>query len=82
MNEEFMLWQRTNENTGKNPYYDRYTALTRKLNLDSKIDRYILGRAFYHLAQRRGFLSNRKDSTKEDEKGKVKKAISELSEDI
>lgn len=55
--------------------------MTRKLDLSIECDRYILGRAFYHLSQRRGFLSNRKDSTKEQE-GEVKAAISELSDKI
>lgn len=43
----------------------------------------MLGRAFYHLAQRRGFLSNRKDSEREDdESGKVKAGISSLSKEM
>ena len=79
--DNFMEWQRTNDNLDKNPYHDRYVALTRKLDLSIECDRYILGRAFYHLSQRRGFLSNRKDSTKEQE-GEVKAAISELSDKI
>ncbi|HRN03653.1 MAG TPA: HNH endonuclease domain-containing protein, partial [Muribaculaceae bacterium] len=44
--------------------------------------RYILGRALYHIAQRRGFRSNRKDQSNDDEKGKVKEAISGLSQKI
>ena len=32
------------------------------LDLDTQRDRYTLGRALYHLAQRRGFLSTRKDA--------------------
>lgn len=56
------------------PYYLRARAL------DEKLEPLQLGRALYHLAQRRGFLSNRKDADKEDEeeKGKVKGAIAEL----
>ncbi len=75
----FIEWQRTNGN--KNPYYARNEALHRVLNLSDKKDRYLLGRAFYHLAQRRGFLSNRKDQTKESD-GKVKASISDLSRKI
>ena len=49
LNEEFILWQRTDDNTGKNPYHDRYRALNEELNLKTQHDRYSLGRAFYHL---------------------------------
>lgn len=79
--DEFMLWQRTNDNEQKNPYYYRHLALSKKLDLSKKEDRYILGRVMYHLAQRRGFLSNRKENTKESE-GDVKKSISELDSKI
>lgn len=37
-----------------------------------------VGRALYHLAQRRGFLSNRKASGSDEDEGEVKSAISEL----
>ena len=82
LNEEFLSWLRTDDKNDDNPYRDRYIALTQKLNLDSKQDRFILGRAIYHIGQRRGFLSNRKDSTQEDEKGKVKSSIKDLNEAI
>ena len=50
---------------------------------DSQTDRYTLGRALYHLTQRRGFLSNRLDQNEEaEETGKVKSAISELSKEM
>lgn len=79
-NDELMLWQRTNDNEGKNPYYYRHVCLHTKLDLTVMKDRYILGRAFYHLSQRRGFLSNRLDQSQdEDEKGTVKSDISSLS---
>ena len=43
----------------------------------------MLGRALYHLTQRRGFLSNRLDQNEEaEETGKVKSAISELSKEM
>lgn len=80
--EEFIIWQRTDDNIDKNPYHDRYRALTEKLDLGKKEDRYVLGRAFYHLAQRRGFLSNRKDTTDENETGKVKSRINSLTKDM
>lgn len=47
--------------------------------LDKKLEAHELGRAIYHLAQRRGFLSNRKAAQKkDDDEGQVKKAIGEL----
>ena len=81
--DDFMLWQRTNDNEQRNPYYYRYRCLTERLDMDVVEDRYVLGRALYHLAQRRGFLSNRLDSS-EDEKdnGKVQTGISDLSKAI
>lgn len=78
MNSDFLLWQRTNGD--KNPYYDRYRALTTTLDLNSRSDRFLLGRAIYHIGQHRGFLSNRKDSTNDEEAGKVKSAIKGLDE--
>lgn len=48
--------------------------------LDRELPRELLGRVFYHLAQRRGFLNNRKtDKADDDERGKVKAAIGELN---
>lgn len=84
LDEDFILWQRTNEADNKNPYHDRHICLHRKLNLkDSQTDRYTLGRALYHLTQRRGFLSNRLDQNEEaEETGKVKSAISELCKEM
>ena len=80
--DDFMLWQRTSDNDDKNPYYYRHLCLHQKLDLERQDERYILGRAFYHLAQRRGFLSNRLDSTPEQETGKVKKGISDLTREM
>ena len=79
--EDFMEWQRTEDKANVNPYKFRYICLTQKLDLSDTTQRFILGRALYHLNQRRGFLSNRKDSTKESE-GAVKEGISSLSEDM
>lgn len=77
--EAFMAWQRTNDNFDENPYYYRHLCLHKQLDLNEQANRYILGRAMYHLAQRRGFLSNRLDQGDEDESGKIKKNISSLS---
>ncbi|RKS02928.1 type II CRISPR RNA-guided endonuclease Cas9 [Flavobacterium sp. 102] len=70
-NDEFRVWLSTdsheNENERKkqneNPYFFRYRSANESLNLNNKKDRFVLGRAFYHIAQRRGFLSNRLDSS-------------------
>lgn len=78
-NDDFMLWQRTT--VEDNPYAYRYNCLFEQLDLNTERDRYVLGRALYHLAQRRGFLSNRLDSN-EEESGAVKTAISDLDNDI
>ena len=79
MDADFISWQRTDDNLDKNPYHDRATCLEKKLDLHKKADKYTLGRALYHLAQRRGFLSNRKDASGGDD-GKVKTGIDKLSE--
>ena len=81
MNDAFLEWQKTDDSTGKNPYRDRYFSLTEELDLTRQSDRFVLGRALYHISQRRGFLSNRKESTKETD-GVVKQAIASLSESM
>ena len=59
------------------PYVLRAAAL------DEPLQPHFLGRALYHLAQRRGFLSNRlKPAKKDDDEGAVKKGISELRKAI
>ena len=82
MDEAFMAWQRTNDNFEENPYYYRHICLHRQLDLAEKSERFVLGRAMYHLAQRRGFLSNRLDQGNEDETGKVREAITALSKSM
>ena len=79
LNEEFIKWQRSYDEPNRNPYYDRFISLTEKLDLSEIHNRYILGRALYHINQRRGFLSNRKDASDETENGRVKTDINELS---
>ena len=55
----------------------------RALGLDGPLPPFALGRALFHLAQRRGFLSNRKSSAKKDEdEGKVKAGIADLETEI
>ena len=78
-----MEWQRTSDEENKNPYHCRYICTSQTLDLNKQEDRYILGRAMYHLAQRRGFLSNRLDNSEDNsDKSTVKKSIKELSEKI
>lgn len=79
--ELFMAWQRTDDREGINPYAYRHRCLHEKLDLTNVADRYVLGRAIYHLNQRRGFLSNRKEQGGDDD-GKVKSGISELTEQM
>ena len=80
---DFMEWQRTSDEEDKNPYHCRYICTSQTLDLNKLEDRYILGRAMYHLAQRRGFLSNRLDNSEDNsEKSTVKKSIKDLSEKI
>ncbi len=52
------------------PYYLRYQALERELTPHE------LGRAIFHINQRRGFKSNRKADSKEAEAGVMKSSIS------
>ncbi|MGH9354980.1 MAG: type II CRISPR RNA-guided endonuclease Cas9, partial [Terriglobia bacterium] len=57
--------------------------LLRAAALDEPLPPHYLGRALYHLSQRRGFLSNRKQAPKkDDDEGKVKEGISELRKNM
>ena len=80
-NELFMQWQSTDDESEKTPYAYRHKCLHECLDFNSMTDRYILGRAFYHIIQRRGFLSNRKDQSGDDT-GKVKESISNLTQEM
>lgn len=74
-NEEFLKWLSTDDKQNINPYFFRNKASKEKIR---KLD---LGRAFYHLAQRRGFFSNRLDQS---DKGIIEKhqpTILEIIED-
>jgi len=79
-NLEFRNWWLTDEDSKKTPYYFRYLAVNQKMDLSDQNHRYMLGRAFYHMAQRRGFLSNRLEGTKESE-GAVKQTIAQITEE-
>ena len=80
-NELFMQWQATDDKSDKTPYAYRHKCLHESLDFSSITDRHILGRAFYHMIQRRGFLSNRKDQSGDDT-GMVKENISNLTQEM
>ena len=48
--------------------------------LDEALPAHHIGRALFHLNQRRGFLSNRKADKKDDDKGAIKQAATRLKE--
>ncbi len=57
--------------------------LFRKKALDCTLEKHELGRALYHLAQRRGYLSNRKQELKDrDSTGAVKSGINKLKQEM
>jgi len=58
------------------PYYCRWRCATGKLDLSLPEERYCLGRAIYHLAQRRGYKSNRISGEEKD--GAVSGEIAKL----
>ncbi|MDX1737848.1 MAG: type II CRISPR RNA-guided endonuclease Cas9, partial [Alphaproteobacteria bacterium] len=60
----------------KDPYDLRARAL------DEKLDLHDIGRALMHLAQRRGFKSNRKSDKGSNEAGPVKEAAAKLEQQI
>lgn len=55
-----------------NPYELRANAIQKEISLSE------LGRALFHLSQRRGFKSNRKSDSKKNESGKIKQASEAL----
>lgn len=79
-NDKFIEWQRTGKKTGvskserldykteklKQPYYLRHLAATQSGMMEITLGKLQLGRAFYHLAQRRGYLSNSEEEQSED----------------
>lgn len=75
LDKEFIQWLHSSDSN--NPYADRFKALSHKFDLSVQKDRYTLGRAIYHLAQRRGFLSNKKNIQTNDD-GATIEAINQL----
>ncbi|MDA3883830.1 MAG: hypothetical protein PF481_11160 [Bacteroidales bacterium] len=83
-NKEFIKWQKTGEKTDKlnseteklkQPYYYRHISATQSGLLETKEGRWKLGRAFYHIAQRRGYLSNGEDEQSDDKLVQFKEAV-------
>jgi CRISPR-associated endonuclease Csn1 len=56
-NQDFLKWLRTDEKSDYNPYRLRKEAVEKEIGL------FDLGRALYHISQRRGFKSNRLDNS-------------------
>ena len=77
-NKEFVSWLKSTDSS--NPYADRAAAAS------GKVSPLILGRALYHIAQRRGFKSSRKDAqadgTEDKDLGAVKGDIIALTNEI
>lgn len=62
---------------------EKLPYLLRALALDKPLEPFETGRALFHLAQRRGFISNRKSRKEsDDERGKVKSGITTLAGEI
>ena len=59
-----------------NPYVIRARAL------DEKVEIHELGRALFHINQRRGFKSNRKTDSRDNEAGKIKQGTKRLEDEI
>jgi CRISPR-associated endonuclease Csn1 len=72
-NDKFIDWQRTGKKNGnsqteklKQPYYLRHLAATKAGMMETENGKLQLGRAFYHLSQRRGYLSNSEEEQSDD----------------
>ena len=77
-NKAFVNWLKSTDTS--NPYADRAAAAS------GKVAPHVLGRALYHIAQRRGFKSSRKDAqsdgSEDKELGVVKGDIAALTKEI
>ena len=78
---ELREWMNVNAAAGRNPYFDRHECLHRKLDLSLEEDRYILGRALYHLSQRRGYVGG-KGEDEGEQTGVVLKDIAALTDEM
>lgn len=57
------------------PFQLRAELMEKQFDFSNQIDRYKLGRALYHIAQRRGFKSSKGETIKEQEKNDSEEAI-------
>jgi CRISPR-associated endonuclease Csn1 len=73
---EFLKWLRTDDDQNINPYIFRDRASKQKVSL------FELGRSLYHIAQRRGFLSNRLDQSAEGVVEQHKPAFLDILENV
>lgn len=74
VSKEFVKWYRTDESSNWEPYF------LRKKCVEEKCEKFEIGRALYHIAQRRGFLSNRKDYSEESENAETKGIKGQINE--
>ncbi|AXJ00767.1 CRISPR-associated endonuclease Csn1 [Cyclonatronum proteinivorum] len=82
MEEAFLSWQRTDALQQEHPYAyrDLFSRETQDWRNKPELA-FKLGRAFYHLAQRRGFASNRKDAGADEPLEAAKLQYEELLRD-
>jgi CRISPR-associated endonuclease Csn1 len=73
---EFLKWLRTDDDQNINPYIFRDRASKQTVSL------FELGRSLYHIAQRRGFLSNRLDQSAEGVVEQHKPAFLDILENV
>jgi CRISPR-associated endonuclease Csn1 len=82
-NSDFLDWLKTDEENNKNPYYFRDKFSRQKYDWENnKTLKEELGRAFYHIAQRRGFLSNRLEQSDDSVIEEYKEKIEEILEKV
>lgn len=93
-NEKFVAWQRTGKKKGnseieklKQPYYLRHLAATKEGMMQTELGKHQLGRAFYHLSQRRGYFSNSEEEEQTEDKlelfkTEVKKLLEETFDSV
>ncbi|MHB1685756.1 MAG: type II CRISPR RNA-guided endonuclease Cas9 [Ignavibacteriaceae bacterium] len=62
------------------PYQLRKELIEQKLDTEIQVNRYKIGRALYHIAQRRGFKSSRKEIKENKEDSNVNTNVLQLSE--
>ncbi|MCH8568717.1 MAG: hypothetical protein LAT67_10655 [Balneolales bacterium] len=79
---DFIEWQRTNADLHEHPYAYRDLFSREMQDWQNNPElAYKLGRALYHMAQRRGFASNRKDVSDDDTLENAKSQFAEILND-